>query len=106
MADGACVHPAGGQRVNPRTVAEGLARAGYRVTFDLMTDEHGAARVICRAPKTLRNWRYNAVGPRWRKDESGGVWYSVEDLVEWRTLRASPKIGTNRDINVLGDGRE
>ena len=39
--------------------------------------------LLHRSEKTLRNWRTDLVGPRYRK--RGGMRYAIEDLVAWNT---------------------
>lgn len=40
--------------------------------------------LLHRSEKTLRNWRTDLVGPRYRK-RGGKVRYAIEDLVAWNT---------------------
>lgn len=53
---------------------------------DLLTTREAAA-VLRLAPKTLSNWRWLDVGPRWVR-VGGRVRYSRHEVTRWLTLRS------------------
>lgn len=75
-----------------------LRMEGITVTVCLEVRTLGAATILGRAPKTLRNWRACGVGPQWRSD-GGVVWYSLVDLIAWRRGDVSRPVPT---ITVAG----
>jgi hypothetical protein len=54
---------------------------GYNVSADGSVVEDVAAAILERAPITLRNWRAQGRGPRWRNN--GRVRYRLVDLAAW-----------------------
>lgn len=75
-----------------------LREAGFTVTSDLQVQTLGAAHVLGRSSKTLRNWRSIGAGPAWRSVNSL-VWYSLPALVAWRS--GAPDVPTCPDISTV-----
>lgn len=65
--------------------AAALSAQGITVTTGLQVRTHGAALVVGRQAKTLRNWRSSGVGPHWHNDH-GVVLYDLVALVQWRKV--------------------
>lgn len=57
-----------------------LERRGVRVTLANMLKANDAAAYLGVAPKTLRNWRFEGMGPEYRVI-GGGVFYPLAELV-------------------------
>lgn len=79
--------------------ATSLRSEGITVTTSLDVRTLGAARVLGRRPKTLRNWRACGTGPPWRA-ESGIVRYSLLEVVAWQRgeLSRSVPIPESSDV--------
>ncbi len=69
--------------------AAALTAQGITVTTALQVRTLGAALVLGRQAKTLRNWRSRSVGPRWQS-EHGVVFYDLVELVQWSMSRTVP----------------
>lgn len=60
-----------------------LESEGFRVSVDMRIGTQAAARLLDRAPKSLRNWRCAGTGPAWHAD-GGIVLYRIVDVLAWR----------------------
>ena len=58
-----------------------------RHTPTLLTEAE-AARILRVAPRTLQDWRYRGVGPRYLSYSRRAVRYRLEDLEAWMRERA------------------
>lgn len=43
------------------------------------------AKKLGRNPQTLRVWRMNNKGPKWKRHENGKVIYEAADVAAWET---------------------
>lgn len=46
-------------------------------------DTKEAAVIVGRKPKTLRDWRWKGIGPKWSQDPNKKVTYLLKDLEAW-----------------------
>lgn len=45
--------------------------------------EKDVAKMINRAPETLRVWRHKGIGPEYLTDPNGGIHYTQKKIDEW-----------------------
>ena len=68
-------------------VVDALRALGETVTPDNRINARGAAVLIGRTQKTLRNWRTADEGPKFFV--AGQVWYRIENVIDWLDERES-----------------
>jgi hypothetical protein len=68
--------------------ADQLRRAcserGFDVSLDDAVTEAAAASLLSRSTQTLRRWRSEGIGPRWRRGLGRRIEYAVADLAVFR----------------------
>jgi hypothetical protein len=59
----------------------------------MYTDEAGAAFLVDRKRRTLRDWRDRGIGPDWKS--VGRVLYDLEDLAKWLAVGGNKSLAAD-----------